>query len=230
MQLRASIKRVIHFSREREEKLQYICAAIKQMHKLEFYYLNGTRTVEPFAVGIVLNNKQDNMSLLCWQTSGFSDLRDVVGWKLYRVSDMEDIEILKDEFTGIRPGYDPQNLEMAKVICCVKKVEIIEEEAKIVPPPEVKAEVPPVIEVTPPPSPPPPVTEKPRAIARVLSHNQLMERFREAHPQPIPELEDLLWPEPLEKPFPEPEKKPDGETPESNVWPDTPPNGLKQAG
>jgi hypothetical protein len=39
-----------------------------------------------------------------------------------------------------------------------------------------------------------------------------MERFRFAHPLPIPDLETTLWPEPLAMPFPE--------RAELQTWPD----------
>ena len=120
--LRNRIKRVIKFSRAQENKQALICSAIRQLRPIEFYYMHGYRTVEPFALGIVLSDKQDNMSILCWQTAGFSDLNEILGWKLYRVSDMEDIEVQNQHFTGVRPGYAPENLEMAQVICCVPAI------------------------------------------------------------------------------------------------------------
>ena len=218
MEIRSRIKRVIKFNHAREEKQAIICSAINQLRPIEFFYHGGFRTVEPFALGIVLTDHRDNMSLLCWQIAGFSDLLEVVGWKLYRVSDMEDIDILKEHFTGERPGYDPVNLEMARVICCVPTASKIVEEP--VPPPLVVPIPPePVIDIEPPPPPPPMPGIRP--IIRVLSHNQLMERFRYAHPQPIPELEAMVWTEPLAQPFPEPEKQP-----ESKIWPDELPDDL----
>jgi len=191
METRIRIKRVIRFSRDREEKRQLICGAIRQRRQIEFYYLGGYRAVEPFALGFVLNNRDKNESLLCWQTAGFSENDLIEGWKLYRVADMEDLEIAGSHFTGDRAGYEPENLEMVEIICCVERVPHVEE--IMTPPPEVE----------PPPPPPPPAAESPRPIVRVISHNQLMERFRCAHPQPIPELDAMLWTEPLARPFPE---------------------------
>jgi len=223
MEIRGRIKRVIKFSHAREEKQQIICSAIRQLRPIEFYYLGGYRTVEPFALGIVLTDRRDNLSLLCWQIGGSSDLLDTVGWKLYRVSDMEDIDILKEHFTGERPGYEPQNLEMARVICCVPQASKVMEEVAPAPPPEIKVEAAPVVPYEPPPPPP-----TPRTIVRVLSHNELMERFRYAHP-PTPELEAMLWEEPLVRPFPEPVKPspeaaaaPVREPPKPIIWLENP--------
>jgi hypothetical protein len=234
--LRNRIKRVIKFSRAQEQKQALICSAIRQLRPIEFYYMHGYRTVEPFALGIVLSDRQDNMSILCWQTAGFSDLNEILGWKLYRVSDMEDIEVQNQHFTGVRPGYAPENLEMAQVICCVPAIALAEEPAPppvpiIQPIPELKIVEPalPACEPAPPQTP-----AQIRPIVRVISHNQLMERFRYAHPQPIPQLEDLVWQEPLASPFPEsaPEdttktaSMSTDETTSPKIWPDTPVKGI----
>ena len=232
--LRNRIKRVIKFSRAQENKQALICSAIRQLRPIEFYYMHGYRTVEPFALGIVLNDRQDNMSILCWQVAGFSDLNETLGWKLYRVSDMEDIEVQNQHFTGIRPGYAPENLEMAQVICCVPAIQQSEEPSPpppvplVQPVPELRiVETPSAVDELPPP-PPQPVQIRP--IVRVISHNQLMERFRYAHPQPIPQLEDLVWQEPLITPFPEPSAtvtSPSADEPvQPNIWPDTPVKGV----
>jgi hypothetical protein len=237
--LRNRIKRVIKFSRAQENKQALICSAIRQLRPVEFYYMHGYRTVEPFALGIVLSDNRDNMSILCWQTAGFSDLNEILGWKLYRVSDMEDIVVQKEHFTGIRPGYAPENLEMAQVICCVPAIQQpVEVSTPPLPPVPIVQPVPELkIAVTPPavcePAPPPPPVQI-RPIVRVISHNQLMERFRYAHPQPIPQLEDLLWQEPLTAPFPEPSVEESGkavatyvdETAQAKIWPDTPLKGV----
>jgi hypothetical protein len=142
-------------------------------------------------------------------------LLEVVGWKLYRVSDMEDLEVMKEHFTGDRPGYDPEKLEMVTVICCVRPIYKAEEEVKEPPEPELKIESSPIRPYEPPPAPeiiPQPVPPTP--VIRYITHNDLMERFRYAHPQTIPELETTLWPEPLAMPFPERVK--------SKIWPSEP--------
>jgi hypothetical protein len=224
--LRARIKRVIKFTRDdKEEKQLVISTAIKQLRPIEFYYHDGYRTVEPFALGIVMTEKRDNLSLLCWQTRGFSDNDEMEGWKLYRVSDMEDLEVVSNHFTGDRPGYKVENLEMVRLIAFVKPPEHPVEDVKmpVAPPSEIKISEPPPADVYVPP-PPPPVQVRP--IPRVLSHNELMKGFREAHPQPIPQLEDLVWEEPIELTRSEIENKPAPEKPEPEIWPDTPVNHI----
>ncbi len=193
-----SIKRVIRARRRNADKRETICDAIQQMRPIEFFYRGGYRTVEPFALGIVLTDRADNESLLCWQTRGLSELLEVQGWKLYRVSDMSEMVILNEHFTGDRPGYDPDNLEMAEVICCVRLAKKAEEPVEPAPAPKLTLESSPI-----PPYVPPPRAPEPEPIIRYITHNELMERFRYAHPLPIPELDTTLWPEPLAIPFPE---------------------------
>jgi hypothetical protein len=123
---------------------------------------------------------------------------------------MEDIEVLKEKFTGDRPGYDPANLELARIICCVRPVYQAGEEVKEPPREELKIESLPI----PPYEPPREPEIIPQPVIRYLTHNELMERFRYAHPMPIPELDTTLWPEPLVRPF--------LERVESKIWPTTP--------
>jgi hypothetical protein len=139
---------------------------MKQLHPVEFLYRGGYRTVEPFALGVVFKGDTDNQSLVCYQTGGYSELRQVAGWKLYRLNDIEDIVILKDAFPGDRPGYDPDNLQVTEVICCVRLKKAVVPEPKL-------------------------------PIMEYLSHNEVMTRFRYAHPALIPALCTEIWPEPL---------------------------------
>ncbi len=191
-----SLKKMLKIGISREEKRVTICNAIHQLRAIEFYYHGGYRTVEPFALGIVLPGDADNESLICWQTGGFSEMLEVVGWKLYRVSEMEDIVILGDHFTGERPNYDPDNIGMVQVICCVRPIRKRETVAEPTPVPTIESS--PV-----PPEPHPPV---PKPVVIYLTHNELMARFRLAHPIPIPELSTRIWPRPLSVPY---EKRPE---------------------
>jgi len=179
-----AIKQMLNISTARDHRRLVLCSAIKRLKTIEFYYHGGYHTVEPYCLGIVKKGEADNESLICYQTAGFSDLGETVGWKLYRASDMEDIEVLKGKFSGTRPGFDPDNLELARVICYARPVYWTEEEI-----------------------------EEPAVVPqkRSLTHNELMERFRYAHPYPLQELDTTIWPETLLRPFPE--------RLESKIWP-----------
>jgi hypothetical protein len=158
----------------RENTRRLICAAVRQLRKIDFFYQGGSRTVEPYCLGVTLKGDADNESLICYQTAGFTELGgEVPGWKLYRASGMEDVCVLNDRFDGARPEFDLDYLEMARIFCYVRPVEK------------------------------PLAVRKPPAISP-LTHNELMQRFRYAHPLPIPALATKIWREPLVKPFPEP--------------------------
>jgi len=175
-----NLKELLNITTKKEKTREAICAAIKSRRVIEFYYHGGYRTVEPFCLGLVMSGGADNESLVCYQTGGFSELREVVGWKLYRASEMEDIEVLKEQFSGDRPGYDPDSMDMAVIYGCVTPV-------KAAP----KAE------------PVPAHQELKKPEPRYLAHYELMRKFRFTHPIPIPELYTYMCSVPSLKPPPE---------------------------
>jgi hypothetical protein len=189
-----NIKGLLNITTKREKTRATICSAIGSRRVIEFYYHGGYRTVEPFCLGVVRSGEADNESLICYQTGGLSELKEAVGWKLYRASEMEDIEITRERFNGDRPGYDPANIDMTTVYCWVTPVKEAEDRAKEAPK---KAPLP--EKVT-----PLPVDMTPRQTAgKILNHNQLMKRFRFTHPAPITELYTNVSPGPAIRPIPE---------------------------
>ncbi|MFH1646825.1 MAG: hypothetical protein ABID71_03910 [Chloroflexota bacterium] len=170
-----SIRDLLHVTTRRDKNREALWAAIRSRRVIEFYYHGGYRTVEPFCLGVVMPGA-DNESLICYQTGGYSELREVVGWKLYRASEMENIEITRQEFGGDRPGYDPEGIDMAKIICRVVPVKIAPKVA--------------------------PKVETPRVDA-ALNHNELMKRFRFTHPAPLPEMNTSILSRPPARTPPE---------------------------
>ncbi len=177
-------------TKKREKIRGTLWVAIEERRIIEFYYHGGYRTVEPFALGVVKHGAADNESLICYQIEGLSDLQGTVGWKLYRASEMEEIRVLREQFTGDRPDYDPDDIDMVKIYCCVrpekpvvKKVMETPKQMKVEPPPVQAA-----IEKQPP---------------KHLTHNELMRNFRFTHPLPILELETYAFSGPRIKPVPE---------------------------
>ena len=174
------LKELLNITTRKEKNRATICAAINSRCPIEFYYHGGYRTVEPFCLGLVLSGGPDNESLLCYQTGGFSELREVVGWKLYRASEMEDITVLKEQFDGCRPGYDPDGVGMEVIYCCVTPAE------------------------NPPTEEPLPIEKTiPEKKSEYLTHNELMRRFRFTHPIPIPEIYTYIFSGPWRRPRPE---------------------------
>ncbi|HJX12775.1 MAG TPA: hypothetical protein VJ377_04525 [Dehalococcoidales bacterium] len=175
-----SVRDLLHLTTRRDKNREVLCGAIKGRRVIEFYYHGGYRTVEPFCLGVVMAGA-DNESLICYQTGGYSELLEVVGWKLYRVSEMENIEITRREFGGDRPGYDPDDIGMARIICRVVPVKIAPKIAPKVATPRVDA---------------------------ALTHNELMKRFRFTHPAPLPRMSGIILSRPPARTPPErPESK-----------------------
>jgi hypothetical protein len=143
-----------------EQQLE-ICTAISSRYIIEFSYHGTLRVAEPYCLGIVMVSRADNESLLCYQIGGYSDFGDPEGWKLYRVSEMGDIEITRRQFPGQRLGYDPRNLSMELVYCHVI--------------PEASSSVPMAAKAD---SAEPKKTEP---VEGILSHNEMVRRFRFTH-------------------------------------------------
>lgn len=182
MRKKAAVRRFLNIETSREKKRELICGAVRGRRPIEFYYHGGYRTVEPFCLGIVLEGEADNESLLCFQTGGYSELREAVGWKLYRESEMEDIQLLNDQFDGDRPGYDPDQIAMAVIFCRVQPVKPAVGEADLAGASAMVREVLGAAgEATLAESEPVPLT-----------HNELMALFRSIHPYPPEELYRLL--------------------------------------
>ena len=174
------LRELLQLDKARERTRATLCAAMEKRRVIEFSYHGGYRTVEPFCLGIVRSGDADNESLLCYQTGGFSDLRESVGWKLYRASEIRDIEQTGDTFTGNRPCYAPDDIGMESIYCRVIPVMPAVPEAE---PVSAAAAVP---------------------APRRFDHNELMRRFRFGHPAPVPELYTHVFLDPLHSPFPEP--------------------------
>jgi hypothetical protein len=184
---------MVRISGKRERIRGTLWASIQARRIIEFCYHGGYRTVEPFALGIVRHGNADNESLLCYQIGGCSDLNEAVGWKLYRASEMEDVSVSDEQFSGDRPGYDPNKIDMVKIHCCITPVKKSEAAVKVILKEEPKVEVAPLPDDEPP--------HKP--VIKNLTHNELMKRFRFTHPIPIPEISTNILSSPPAKPLSE---------------------------
>jgi hypothetical protein len=90
-----------------------ICSAIDSKRIIRFYYDGGLRIVEPFCYGL---SKKDSKELLRgYQVSGYSKSGDTVGWKLFRVSEMSSLTMIDEQFSGVRPGYNPNDSAMTTI-------------------------------------------------------------------------------------------------------------------
>jgi predicted DNA-binding transcriptional regulator YafY len=116
--VKPDIKHLLHAASKRERKIALICSAIRSRRIIEFYYHGGCRTVEPFCLGTLMS-RFDNVSLLCYRTGGLGDTREAFGWKLYRLSQMKNIRVLDEQFSGLRDDYSSRKAGMVTVYCSV---------------------------------------------------------------------------------------------------------------
>jgi len=95
---------------------QMICSAIQSRQVIRFYYNGGFRTAEPFCYGV---STAGNEVLRAYQTGGYSESGNPVGWKLFRVSEISSLTTTGEKFFGIRPDYNPQDSAMTTIYCHV---------------------------------------------------------------------------------------------------------------
>lgn len=190
-----NIKDLLNISTRRERNRGTLWASVQARRILEIHYHGSHRTVEPFALGIIRWGNPDNESLICYQTGNSRDKNGPVGWRRYRTSEIKGLKVSPEQFTGDRPGYDPDNIDMVKVFCCVRPQKPAAEKA-------VNTRAPPGVKS-------PPVYNMPRLSAPgPLTHNELMRQFRLTHPAPFSALPDNPLSGPRVKPLPErPESK-----------------------
>ncbi len=91
-----------------------ICSAIRSKRVIRFFYDGGFRTVEPFCHG---ESKDGNALLRAYQTAGYSESGQTVGWKLFRLDNMSSLAVTDEIFSGRRPEYNPEEPAMV-TICC----------------------------------------------------------------------------------------------------------------
>ncbi len=96
-----------------------ICQAIRELRLIRFYYTGndtpGERTVEPHLVCI---NTQRHIALSAWFLRGSSESQEGEGWRSYLLSDMRDVVLLDETFSGARPGYNPTGGRMCRSVRC----------------------------------------------------------------------------------------------------------------
>jgi hypothetical protein len=112
------MKHQLHTTSKRDRKIALLCSAIRSRCVIEFHYHGDRRTAEPFCLGTLLS-RTDNVSLLAYQVDGPGGLHETAGWQLYRLSDIENIRVLDELFSGVRDGYDSRKAGMVTVYCSV---------------------------------------------------------------------------------------------------------------
>lgn len=83
-----------------------LCSAIKAQRLVRFFYNlddePGFRTVEPH---MVARTKTEALALSAWYVSGATKPGQGHGWRIYLLSDISQVTVLPDTFTGPRKDY-----------------------------------------------------------------------------------------------------------------------------
>lgn len=87
-----------------------IFSAIKAMKLITFHYDGSLREVEPHQVGY---DHDGDLTLSAWQISGGSG----VGWRDFHTAKITGLAATAGTFARPRPGYNPQNRKMARILC-----------------------------------------------------------------------------------------------------------------
>lgn len=89
---------------------ELICEAIAKRSCISFFYTGSQRTAEPHIVGY---DHAGDVTLSAWQISGGSG----EGWRDFHVSKISGIALIGTPFSGPRPGYNPQDSTLSRIIC-----------------------------------------------------------------------------------------------------------------
>lgn len=90
-----------------------ICDAIHKRRRLRFWYRGGLRTVEPYAYGVADGG---HPILRAYQVSGYSRSHER-SWKLFRVTEIEELAMLDEVFEAPQDGYMRNDPTMTKIYC-----------------------------------------------------------------------------------------------------------------
>lgn len=88
-----------------------IIKAIASQNVIEFYYEGELRIVEPHCYGITAAG---NEGLRAYQIRGYSS-SGKLGWKMYNLAKVEDVNITDDKFDGPRSGYQRGDKGMSSI-------------------------------------------------------------------------------------------------------------------
>lgn len=94
------------------ESQKAITAALRKRQLLAFVYDGQPRAVEPHIYG---RSGTGRRALSAYQVAGGSASGEPVGWKLFHVSDMLQVTLLPQRFSGPRPDYNAEDKSFRSV-------------------------------------------------------------------------------------------------------------------
>ena len=89
---------------------QTICDAIAGLQVISFTYNNRIRTAEPHLLGY---DHDGDLTLSVWQLSGGSGK----GFRDFHVAKLTGLATTGAKFAGPRPGYNPNDKTIARIVC-----------------------------------------------------------------------------------------------------------------
>jgi hypothetical protein len=97
-----------------EEMNADICTAIHVRKLLRITYRGGARVVEPYAYGTDAGGAE---ILRGYQISGHSESGASRAWKLFRVGEIGEVQVLDETFARPRKGYMRNDPSMTSIYC-----------------------------------------------------------------------------------------------------------------
>lgn len=91
-----------------------ICDAIQGLKQLTFTYDGYSRTVNPHAYGV---SAEHHELLRAYQTLGGSESGNPMGWKLFRIDEIQFLSVSTSRFEGPHRGYKRNDSEMIQIFC-----------------------------------------------------------------------------------------------------------------
>uniref|UniRef100_A0A6M3XH10 Uncharacterized protein n=1 Tax=viral metagenome TaxID=1070528 RepID=A0A6M3XH10_9ZZZZ len=94
--------------------IQQACSAISGRNVVKFNYEGYTRVVEPHLLG---EKTSGSIALSAWQVEGYSESGSYPPWRNYTLDKITGFAHTGETFIGSRPGYNPNDKTMLRIIC-----------------------------------------------------------------------------------------------------------------
>jgi hypothetical protein len=91
-----------------------ICDAIRGRRLLIFGYGDQVRVAEPHAYS---RNRVDHDVLSAWLRPGYSRSDPDGGWRTFLVAATRAVQMLPEEFSGPRAGFNPRDGRLLEIYC-----------------------------------------------------------------------------------------------------------------
>jgi hypothetical protein len=101
----------------------FICPFVQSKTIIQFYYVDSSndnsdwRIVEPHLIGILKTT--GNAALAAWFLPTQVQLQngETQGWRLYLLDNISTVSSSNRHYTRTRPGYNPNDSRMSRIIC-----------------------------------------------------------------------------------------------------------------